>query len=253
MKKILLKILRVRYFLSVLLLGTILFLIFNPNYLYDRGEYFKTDYKRYFSSDHFSFLPENPFYDIINLTADDKAVTLYYRNFNTEAVKQIELPGYSVNPELGGEFNDFYYDKEDKTIHIILTTNGSDYYFVELYNPDNKFEVNAQKIFRHDLYDELQSKWIRIKKTQFFPSKLENQSGKSCITKAFEDGYKVSFNIETLKKLRKVPINEIENDVLYLFICDKMQNSIGSYNSYLEIHTIKKWFFLKMALIIKVF
>ncbi len=228
MKQLLLKIFRVRYFLVALLLGTVLILILNPNYLYDKGEYFKTDYMRYFSSDHFSFLPENPFYDIINLISHEKDVTLYYRNLNTEAVKQIELPGYSVNLELGGGFNGFYYDNEDKTIQIILTTNGADYYLFEFYNPDNKFEVNAQKIFHYNLYDELQSKWIRIKKIQFFPSKLEDQTGKSCIITKLEDGYKISFNIETLQKLRRVPITDIENDDLYLSICDEMKKSIGT-------------------------
>lgn len=215
------------YLLFLIFIATIAFYILNPINLLHNKEYFSSDYNRLYGILYYSFLPENPFYDVVYINTDGEVNNLFYRNLDTEAVRQIEFPDYSINWELSRGFNSFYYDKEDKTVQIILTTNGADYYLFELYNPDNKFEVNAQKFFRYDLYDELQANWIKIKQTKFFPSKLEDQTGKSCIITKIADGYKISFNIEILQKLRRVPITDIENDELYFSICDEMKKNIG--------------------------
>ena len=214
------------YLLFLIFLATIAFYILNPTNLLNNKEYFNYDFNRFDNILFYSFLPENPFYDVVYLNTDGKVINFFYRNLDTEAIRQIEFPDYSINWELSVGSNSFYYDKEERTMQVIFTSKNA-YYLYEVYNPDNKFEVKGHKFFNYDLYDELQANWLKIKQTKFFPSKFDDQNGKNCIIKKFEDGYKILFNIETLQKLRKVPITAIENDELYFSICDKMKNSIG--------------------------
>jgi hypothetical protein len=127
MKKILSKVLRVRYFLSTLLLGTILVLILNPNYLYEKGEYFKTEYSIIEEADLFTLLPYNPDYDALYVNDYDDRTIINYHKLETGVLKkQIEIAKKYLNSTL-------YTDPLDKSVYVVLN-NGADYFLYELFN-----------------------------------------------------------------------------------------------------------------------
>jgi hypothetical protein len=130
MKQLLSKIFRVRYFLSALLLGTILVLILNPAYLYDKAQYFKTEYTIIEEADQFTLLPDNPDYDAIYVNDYDERTIINYHQLKTgELKKQVEIGQKYLNSTL-------YTDPLDKSVYVILN-NGADYFLYELFNKDN--------------------------------------------------------------------------------------------------------------------
>ncbi len=240
MKKILSKIFRVRYFLSALLLGTILVLILNPDYLYDKGEYFKTEYSIIGTADQFAFLPENPYFDVVYLKSvnDDDDTIVNYRNIKTGNLSQREMINLSINSKI-------YYDSTEKAIYIIMTR-GADYYLYELFNQSNpnQFEIKGYKILHYDIYDSLQDTVIIVNNMKFYPYRIDDDMEEDCKVTIYKDGYKLFFTKEITKSKNYKYYNKIaakiSDTVNIKFTAFNLNELIQFFNRNLHYH--KKYF-----------
>jgi len=233
MKKILSKIFRVRYFMVALLLGTILILILNPNYLYDKAEYFKTEYSIIEEADFFALLPKNPFFDIVYLNENENNIFISYYNFKTGKLKQTELLGKSI-------ISPCFVDTLESSVFIILNSNRSDYFLFELYNKDNSFEIKSNKIFSYNIYKSLLDSTITIKNKKFFPIKIDKNAKNKFKIERYEDGYKLSFSKSLLDSLNAESFNfikqKISNKLMIDFTIDDFNLLINFFrrNSYYQ-------------------
>ncbi|MCK4696125.1 MAG: hypothetical protein KAT74_10195, partial [Candidatus Cloacimonetes bacterium] len=211
---------RFQYILFGILVATVLYLIFNPECLYEKGEYFKTEYNRYQTSKylmHFSFLPDNPDFDVVKVLIE-KRLILIYRNLETNNVGQIELPGYSVNHIIGG--TSIFYDEQDNTVEIILSQNGADYFLYELYSSEYRDESKINKIFHYDLYEELQDSTIVLHNIRFYEYIFDEDVEQDFFFESYKDGYRFIIHPDFWNSLRKVKITGIEESELYYSICE---------------------------------
>jgi len=233
MKKILSKIFRVRYFLVALLLGTILILILNPNYLYDKAEYFKTEYSIIGEADYFALLPPNPYFDIVYLNGNENSIFISYYNFKTGKLKQTELLGKSI-------ISPCFVDTLESSVYVILNSNKDDYFLYELYNKDNSFEIKSNKIFSYDIYKSLLDSTITIKNKKFFPIKIDKNAKDKFKIERYEDGYKLSFSKSLLDSLNEESFNfikqKISNNLMIDFTIDDFNLLINFFrrNSYYQ-------------------
>lgn len=207
------KLFKVRNILIIIFLITILFLATHQKYLYEKGEFFKTEYTRIDNNTYqFAFLPDNPDFDLVCTHPGKKFITIMYHNLKTKALKQMDLVNYSINP------SPYYYDNTEKSIYTIFTINGADYYLYELYNPKNPFEIKGFKIFHYNPYDSLQDTTIIINKTNFFQFTINNNLKENFMIEKFNDGYRLIFEPEFLYSIRRLSINEIETGDINLFV-----------------------------------
>jgi signal transduction histidine kinase len=220
MKEILSKIFRVRYFLSALLLGTILILIFNPNYLYEKREYFKTEYNIIEAADQFTLLPNNPDYDAIYVNDYDNRTIVNYHQLETgELKKQIEIGQKYLNSNL-------YTDPKDKSVYVILNY-GADYFIYELCNNENPLSVKHHKIFHYDIYDSLQDTIITLNNIKFYEYEIDNNIKEFCKIEECKDGYRLFFTQDIFDSSNEKYYNSIVRK-----INDKLQVELTNYDLY---------------------
>ena len=220
MKKILSKIFRVRYFLTALLLGTIIVLIFNPNYLYDKGEYFKTEYTIIEEADLFTLLSYNQDYDALYVNDyDDRTIVNYHKLKTGELKKQVEIGQKYLNSIL-------YTDPINKSVYVILN-NGADYFLYELFNKENPFVLKQYEIFHYDIYDSLQDTIIILNNIKFYKYGIDNSIKDFCKIEEYKDGYRLFFTQD---------IFDSSNEKYYNFairkINDKLQVEFTIYDLY---------------------
>jgi len=214
------------YFIIFLIILTICFYILNTLYLFEKGKFFKADYTRYDHIYHFFLLDKNPKFDVVHIHQTTQGIYLTYKNLDTNAVKQTEFPGYSINPVLGADFNNFYYDEDENFYMIMITYNDSDYKLLEIDALDGDITYRQYPIFRYELYDELQEESLEINDVRFYPAVFDKDDEIMRIN-SFKDGYKISFENDTFRKLRKVNWNDIENNDFYLFICNEIKKNVN--------------------------
>ncbi|MBL7086805.1 MAG: hypothetical protein ISS28_06895, partial [Candidatus Cloacimonetes bacterium] len=224
------KVFRLRYFLIIILLATILFLLFNTEYLYEKKKFFETEHTVLGEADQFTFLPENPFYDVVYLKESESYLetNINYRNLNTGSLRQVEMVNFSISSKC-------FYDSTEKAVYTIMTE-GTDYYLYELYNQENTFVPKQYKIFHYDIYDSLQDTTIIIKNIKFYQFKIDNNIKDNCEVKEYEDGYRLIFtqsikdsiNEKYYTYITKIINNKLRTDLtifdLYEFIQFNLRN-----------------------------
>lgn len=220
MKEILSKIFRVRYFLSALLLGTILILIFNPDYLYDKGEYFKTEFTIIEEADQFALLPDNPDYDAIYVNDYDNRTIVNYHKLETgELKKQIEIGQKYLNSNL-------YTDPKEKSVYVILNY-GADYFICELCNNENSLSVKQHNLFHYNIYDSLQDTIITLNNIKFYEYEIDNSIKDFCMVEENKGGYRLFFTQDIFdsnnEKYYNSAIKKINN---------KLQTEFTNYDLY---------------------
>jgi signal transduction histidine kinase len=220
MKKILSKIIRVRYFLSALLLGTILILILNPNYLYDKAEYFKTEYTIIEEADLFTLLPDNTDYDALYVNDyDDRTIVNYYKLKTGVLKKQTEIAKKYLNSTL-------YTDPLDKSVYVVLN-DGADYFLYELFNKENPYGLKQYKIFHYDIYDSLQDTIITLNNIKFYKYRIDNSIKDFCEVKVYEEGYRLFFTQDIFDSSNEKYYNSAIRK-----INDKLQIELTIYDLY---------------------
>ncbi|MCD4664945.1 MAG: hypothetical protein K8R68_06700 [Bacteroidales bacterium] len=244
MKKVLSRIFRVRYLLTALLLGTILILILNPNYLYEKGEYFKTEYTEISHAFSYHFLPENPYWDIVLLRESLGKIEFEYMDLSTNKMKHIEWLNYSTNSEINiGVF--LYYDKEDEIVYTVLTTDGNNYELFELNQPDKQtFRTKSYHIYKYNTYDSLKTlDNITINSIEFYPYKVLNEPETDFEVEPFKDGVRLLFPVDILTSLDDYKYcDEIETDDDFIKFAGLLSEKSGKEFKAADIYKIITYF-----------
>ena len=245
MKKILSKIFRVRYFLTALLLGTILVLILNPNYLYDKEKYFKIEYTEIHSTSSYQFLPENPHWDIVLLRESLGKIEFEYMDLSTNKIKQIERLNYSTNSEIDKNSSFLYYDEENEIVYTVLTNDSNNYELFELNQPDKQsFKTKSYNIYKYDTYESLKELGnITINTIKFYPYKVVNEPETDFKIEPYKDGVRFVFSIDRITLLAGYTYyDEIETGEDHIKIAELLSEKLGKKFKSIDIYKIITYF-----------
>ena len=219
MRKILSKIFRIRYILTALLLSTILFLLFNPDYLYEKGEYFKTERTIIDNADQFTLLPENHQFDVCYFREGSAHFfSFFFMNLENRKLKQIEQRDFSIYSSHHNAYAESYFDALDDKVYTIATRNRADYYLFEV----DGLDIKHYKFFHHDLFDSLCDSIITINNIKFYSYNISGTMKDNLKIIPYKDGYKIILKNEVHKRLRSLVLNEVKNNELYKNICGQL-------------------------------
>jgi len=231
MKTVLFKIVRIRYILTTLVIGTIIFLILNPEFLFENAEYFKAEKTIIDRANHYTLLSENNDYDICYFIEGGKNYFNFnFKDFHSGGLKQIELRGFSIYSSIRDNYNNCYYDMENNKVYIIGTKNRADYYLFE----SDGYKSRKYELFHHDLYDSLCDSIIVVNHTKFYSYKISNTMKDSLCIDSYKDGYKIILNRKTHENIHKPE--------MHTNICKELSKKTGTNFKPQDLHKIINFF-----------
>ncbi len=182
---------KIQYILYLIFLLTIVYFIFNPRFIYEKGQYFLTSYNEIDYATQFATIPNNSQYDIIYINQSTTCTYINYYNEKENGTFKKRLYNFSPNTLLGGLLSECYYDTLNHKIFTILTSDDADYYLFELYNDENPTEIKKDKIFHYNIYDSMLDTNIIVNNVKFNSFEVENDLENLCELTPYKDGYKL--------------------------------------------------------------
>jgi len=139
----------------MVLLLTALYVIINPNVIYDSGSPYEVNTSNVFGCDQFHVFPEKNNWDIISaINISSGSTRFIFRNFETNLMKEIETRYLSIKSNFTKEIPKFYFNETSDILYLIGTYNRADYHLISLAD-DITVKVSRKFLFRNRYFDEL--------------------------------------------------------------------------------------------------
>ncbi len=156
------RVLSLRNLLLLVLLITVLYVLINPDVIYESGSAFEVNSSPLFVIDQFHVLPEESGLEFIYASNSPRGSTRFiFRNSKTNLLKELEVGNLSIRSNFTRDVPNFYYNESDGTIYLIGTHNRADYHLIELKN-DTAVKSSRKFLFRNHYFDELCEESITI-------------------------------------------------------------------------------------------
>lgn len=187
----------------------------------------------------FSFLPSNPFYDVVIVTSDNQSLYIHFKNLESNLTSFIEIPGYSFNNVLGS--SSFYYDEKGEQVCLVLSKDGSDYFLLE-FGVGTEAHFETTNFYHHEVYSELQDSLIVLKGIKFQRFKLEKAPGSNYKISHWGDKYKLTFSEDFFTSLLDIPITKVQTDSMYIQLSEYLSGELQQEFKPSEVYEIIHFF-----------
>lgn len=200
MKKILHKIFRIRILLLLFFILTIVYLIINPEFIYNSNKHFNVTKRTIYGAHQFTLLPENPFADVVTLSNYKNKSDIHYISFKNGLFRQIELLDYSIFTNYKKTYGDKIFHFKNDYIYTITYQNNNEYILMKLYG-DNNFNTQKYMFYKHPIYNELKKDSIVVNSICFNGIKVKNSSKDNISIHPLNNGYFLEYTLDFYKDL----------------------------------------------------
>jgi len=231
-----------KYYLLFFLIPIItIFYAYQTDNLYNKKDYFKTEYRMIDGTTQFAVLPENPFFDIVEIKPG-KNTNIFYRNLANDSIKQFELYDRNISSAINFPTSLCYLSESKNEIYTILMNANADYFLYKFYDKENKFEQESYKIFHFELYDVLKYLTITINDLKFYRIESDDFKTGICKIKRYKDGYKIVFQKSILDSLYKYSYSDIEINTFFQTVSSKISGVIKNDFSEIDLYELIQFF-----------
>ena len=222
-----------KYILLFLIPIITILIAYQTNNLFDKQEYFKTYYRKIDGASQYAILPENPYFDVVEIKPG-RNTNIFYRNLDNDNIQQYEFYNHNISSDITFLTGLCYRSKKNE-IYSILTNDKADYFLYKLYDKNIKFKPERYQIFHYELYDEIKDSTTTINNRKFYQFFKTESLTVSCNVIKYKDGYRVQFKKTVFDSLYKYSYSNIETDLYQLVskdIADKLQTDFSIYDLY---------------------
>lgn len=143
---------------------TIVIILKNPAFLYRNNQILKSDYRNINKFDQVCNIGNSRW---IGIKQGRRSVSFMIYDGLTRSLSELEVSSFSLKNINGSVNCQYYHDEVNQTLYCVLMRDIADYYLFEIDYRNLQINLKKEKIFRHEIYDEIQEDTFEVNGIEF--------------------------------------------------------------------------------------